>query len=154
MITVGEEVYHFQLMMDEASSFAVVVYLFKHKVTEGRNATSEEILESLHLQSRWIQYFGYPQVQGDFIPAESHGMIGQVERGIGVLKDRMIRHLRPSEGDPTEARWTGPTFLVFGEFGRTDAEDIGDQNAGRDQLPEGNGGGQDFAGSEFTVKTW
>ena len=59
MITVGEEVFHFQLMMDEASSFAVVVYLFKHKVTEGRNATSEEFLESL--QSRWIQYFGCPE---------------------------------------------------------------------------------------------
>lgn len=54
MITVGNEVYHFQLMMDEASSYAVV---FKHQTTEGRNATSEEIMESI--QSRWIQYFGY-----------------------------------------------------------------------------------------------
>ncbi|CAJ1455756.1 unnamed protein product [Effrenium voratum] len=44
-------------------------------------------------------------VEMDFIPAESHGMIGQVERGIGVLKDRMIRHLRSSEGDPREAAW-------------------------------------------------
>ena len=28
-----------------------------------------------------------------------------MERGIGVLKDRMIRHLRSSEGDPREAAW-------------------------------------------------
>ena len=41
----------------------------------------------------------------DFIPAESHGMIGQVERGIGVLKERMIKHLRSSGGDPREAAW-------------------------------------------------
>ena len=41
----------------------------------------------------------------DLIPAESHGMIGQVERGIGVLKERMIKHLRSSEGDPREAAW-------------------------------------------------
>ena len=122
--TVGDNTYHFQMMIDEASNYAVGTFLFKHPVMEGRNATTEEVTEGL--MTSWVQYFGYPQkikldkegahrgreleqwaltrgVEVEAIPAEAHGQIGQVERLIGTLKEKVQRFLRSSDEDPAVA---------------------------------------------------
>lgn len=124
--TVGDVTYHFQVMIDEASSYGVVSFLFKHPVQEGRNVTSAEALESFHRS--WIQYFGYPKilkldkegahrgrdveewaeshgVELQAVPAEAHEHIGKVERLIGSLKEKLLRHLRSSEQPPQIAAW-------------------------------------------------
>ena len=127
-VTIGEDAYHFQVIIDEASGYGAVNYLFKHHVTpgSGRNATTEECLAALH--RGWVQYFGYPKIikldkegahrgrafeewaEGHSIeiqpvPAEAHGQIGQVERLIGTLKRKLMSHLRSSENPPEVAAW-------------------------------------------------
>lgn len=105
-ITIGGWTYHFQLMVDEASSHGVVSFLFAHQASDSRNATSEEIIDSL--QKHWIQYFGYAKkfkydqegahrgrlftewgesvaIEMEAIPAEAHGHTGKVERLIGDI---------------------------------------------------------------------
>lgn len=124
--TMGEITYHFQVMIDEASSYAAVGFLFQHHVQEGRNVSSPEMLESFH--KCWIQYFGYPKilkldregahrgreveewgesygVEIQAIPAEAHGHIGKVERLIGSLKEKLLRHLRSSSQPPQVAAY-------------------------------------------------
>ena len=122
--TVGDMTYHFQIMIDEASNYAVGTFLFKHSVMESRNATTEQVTEAV--MRSWVQYFGYPQklkidkegahrgreleqwaltrgVEIEAIPAEAHGQIGQVERLIGTLKEKVLRFLRSSDEDPAVA---------------------------------------------------
>ena len=70
---------------------------------------------SIKKEHTGVLYLLNGQISMEWRWTSSHGMIGQVERGIGVLKDRMIRHLRSSEGDPREAAWamvTAHTGLV------------------------------------------
>lgn len=52
----GMETYHFQLMVDEASGYSVLNYLFKHPTQERRSPSAAEIPHGI-LRS-WIQYFG------------------------------------------------------------------------------------------------
>jgi hypothetical protein len=125
-ITVGEETFHFQVIIDEASSYGAANFLFKHPVAKSRNPTTEEVLQALY--RGWIQHFGYPKcikldkegahrgrsleewaeghgVEVQAIPAEAHTQISQVERLIGDLKSKLMAHLR-SSGDPPEvATW-------------------------------------------------
>ena len=124
--TVGDYTYHFQVMIDEASSYGVVGFLFHHHIHEGRNVSSLEMLESFY--KSWIQYFGYPKilkldregahrgreveewaeshgVEIQAIPAEAHGHIGKVERLIGSLKEKLLRHLRSSSLPPQVAAY-------------------------------------------------
>ena len=58
-ITVGEETFHFQVIIDEASSYGAANFLFKHPVAKSRNPTTEEVLQALY--RGWIQHFGYPK---------------------------------------------------------------------------------------------
>lgn len=125
-ITVGDRTYHFQVMVDEASSYGVISFLFDHPAQDSRNATCEEIIESL--QKHWVQYFGYPRkikydregahrgkdfgdwgesvaVEMDAIPAEAHGQTGKAERLIGDIKQKILKYLRSSNQSPTQAAW-------------------------------------------------
>ena len=54
----GTRVYHFLLMVDEASGFGVIREMFNHPEEEHRNMTGEEVVAVL--QEAWFQYFGYP----------------------------------------------------------------------------------------------
>lgn len=106
----GNTVYHFLLLLDEASSFSVVVPMLEHSDEVSANIDIPAVLEAL--QGSWIQYFGYPQrlrcdLEGAFrgllladfcdtygielisVPAEHHQAIGEVERGIGELRRKM-----------------------------------------------------------------
>ena len=125
-ITVGEETFHFQVIIDEASSYGAANFLFKHPVAKSRNPTTEEVLQALY--RGWIQHFGYPKcikldkegahrgrsleewaeghgVEVQAIPAEAHTQISQVERLIGDLKSKLMAHLRSSGGPPEVATW-------------------------------------------------
>eukprot|EP00435_Cladocopium_sp_Y103_P039747 s485_g10.t1 len=59
-VTVSDETFHFQVIIDEASSYGAANFLFKHHVTKSRNPTSEEVVQALH--SGWIQHFGFPRL--------------------------------------------------------------------------------------------
>ena len=125
-ITVGDRTYHFQVMVDEASSYGVISFLFDHPAQDSRNATCEEVIESL--QKHWVQYFGYPRkikydregahrgkdfgdwgesvaVEMDAIPAEAHGQTGKAERLIGDIKQKILKYLRSSNESPPQAAW-------------------------------------------------
>ena len=111
----GEMVYHFLLMVDEASGFAVVREMFSHPEEDHRNMSGPEVVHVL--QEAWFQYFGYPEVlkldlEGalrskvlreacadkgiDLVPApaEYHEMIADVEREIGYVRQHLERFLR------------------------------------------------------------
>ena len=127
-VTVGEETFHFQIAIDEASGYGAATFLFKHSAAPGcsRNATSLESIEAFY--KGWIQYFGYPKIlkldkegahrgreleewaeshglEVEAIPAECHGQIGQAERMIGTLKQKLMTHLRSSDAAPEVAVW-------------------------------------------------
>ncbi|CAE7373259.1 RE1 [Symbiodinium necroappetens] len=111
----GDVVYHFLLMVDEASGFAVVREMFSHPEEDHRNMSGPEVVHVL--QEAWFQYFGYPDtlkldLEGalrskvlreacadkgiDLIPApaEYHEMIADVEREIGYVRQHLERFLR------------------------------------------------------------
>jgi len=125
--TVGNETFHFQVCIDEASGYGAATFLFKHPVSQSRNATTMESVEAFY--KGWIQFFGYPRIlkldkEGAHrgreleewaeghgleviaIPAESHGQIGRVERLIGTLKKKLLSHLRSSDATPEVAVWS------------------------------------------------
>ena len=118
------QLHHFVLLVDEASGYAVVRELFRIPDDQSRNATGQEILDTI--QEAWIQYFGYPEtvkmdLEGahrsrklreyfqehgvDFVPApaEFHEAISQAERGIGILRQKTEAFLRGCPVDPKQA---------------------------------------------------
>ena len=122
--TVGDETFHFQIILDEASSYGAASFLFKHEAGKSRNATGNEVIQALH--ANWIQHFGYPKtirldkegahrsraleewceshgVELVAIPAEWHQHLGKVERLIGTLKQKLLAHLRSADCGPEEA---------------------------------------------------
>eukprot|EP00435_Cladocopium_sp_Y103_P011911 s1821_g3.t1 len=124
--TYGDQTYHWQLMVDEASGYAVANFLGSHNVKAGYSPSTLEVIQGI-LKS-WIQYFGYPKcfkldkegghrgrdleqwgdthgVEMEFVPAEAHGQIGKVESLIGNLKQKLQTHLRGEESDPISATW-------------------------------------------------
>ncbi|OLP81054.1 Copia protein [Symbiodinium microadriaticum] len=111
----GATVYHFLLMVDEASGFAVVREMFSHPEEDHQNMSGPEVVQVL--QEAWFQYFGYPDtikldLEGalrsralheactdkgiDLLPApaEYHEMIADVEREIGYVRQHLERFLR------------------------------------------------------------
>ena len=109
---VGEQTYHFQLIVDEASNYGAANFL-KHPTRESRRPNAQECLQALH--QGWIQHFGYPRcikldkegphrgkvmeewaashgVEVIPIAAEDHGQIGQVERLIGTIRRKVLTH--------------------------------------------------------------
>ncbi|CAE7569752.1 unnamed protein product [Symbiodinium microadriaticum] len=122
----GDQVHHFILFLDEASSFAVVADMVTHHVDVGANIDTEGVINAL--ESAWIQYFGYPKkircdLEGAFrgrgleeyaasrgieilpVPAEHHESTGDVERNIGTLKLRMEKFLRGTETSSQRAAY-------------------------------------------------
>ena len=122
----GDQVHHFILFLDEASSFAVVADMVTHHVDVGANIDTEGVINAL--ESAWIQYFGYPKkircdLEGAFrgrgleeyaasrgieilpVPAEHHESTGDVERNIGMLKLRMEKFLRGTETSSQRAAY-------------------------------------------------
>ena len=118
------QLHHFVLLVDEASGYAVVRELFRVPDDQSRNASGQEILDTI--QEACIQYFGYPEtvkmdLEGahrskklreyfqehgiDFVPApaEHHETIAQAERAIGVLRSKTEAFLRGSPIDPKQA---------------------------------------------------
>ena len=123
-LRVGDQVHHFLLMVDEASSYAVIRELFHHHETGSRNMTGEEAVKAI--MEGWIQYFGFPDtlkcdLEGALrshelnnlcaengvelipAPAEHHDSIAEVERSIGVLRHRVETFLRGNPGPPGQA---------------------------------------------------
>ena len=111
----GSTVYHFLLMVDEASGFAVVREMFSHPEEDHQNMSGPDVVQVL--QEAWFQYFGYPDtlkldLEGalrsralheacvdkgiDLVPApaEYHEMIADVEREIGYVRQHLERFLR------------------------------------------------------------
>ena len=120
-LKVGNTVIHFLLMMDEASRFASICELFRHPITESRNATTEEIIVAL--ETHWCQHHGFPGViradpEGSFrgynlslwaqergidlalTPGEDHGQTGDVEALIGKIKHDTQTYMRDKDVDP------------------------------------------------------
>ncbi|CAE7912341.1 unnamed protein product, partial [Symbiodinium necroappetens] len=111
----GATIYHFLLMVDEASGFAVVREMFSHPEEDHQNMSGPDVVQVL--QEAWFQYFGYPDtvkldLEGalrsralheacvdkgiDLVPApaEYHEMIADVEREIGYVRQHLERFLR------------------------------------------------------------
>ena len=109
--------HHFVLMVDEASGYAVVREAYVTPEEEGRNLTTQELLNIL--EEAWFQYFGYPEKlkmdlegahRGKLLreecmqkgielvaaPAEHHESISEVERSIGILRGRWKISCEPS----------------------------------------------------------
>eukprot|EP00439_Symbiodinium_sp_Y106_P062002 s3997_g9.t1 len=118
---IGSQIHHFLLMQDEASGYAVIRRIKVTSEHEGWNATSADIKHLV--QEAWLQYFGAPSVikldaegalRGNLMtdladehgvevqvcPAEHHEFISEVERAIGVLKEKIEAFLR---GNPVDA---------------------------------------------------
>ncbi|OLP98763.1 hypothetical protein AK812_SmicGene18752 [Symbiodinium microadriaticum] len=56
----GQEVFHFLLMVDEASGFCQVEEVMRPSEKESRNVTTAQVVRTL--ESRWCQLFGFPEV--------------------------------------------------------------------------------------------
>ena len=118
------QVHHFLLMLDEASSFAVVKEVKVHPAEESENITTAEVITTL--EESWSQIFGYPSrlrcdAEGAFrgtdlamwcsergidmihVPAEHHQATGAVEKAIGELRWKMEKFLRNEPIEPKRA---------------------------------------------------
>eukprot|EP00439_Symbiodinium_sp_Y106_P019042 s1768_g2.t1 len=119
--------HHFVLMVDEASGYAVVREAYVTPEDEGRDLTTDELINIL--EESWFQYFGYPKTlkmdlegahRGKRLrevcqdkgielvvgPAEHHECIAAVGRSIGVPslttdngRQQLERKTRKSPGD-------------------------------------------------------
>ena len=117
-------VHHFLLLLDEASSFAVVKEIMNHPEDQSENISTAEVIETL--EESWRQIFGFPSkircdAEGAFrgtdlarwcaergvellhTPAEHHSSTGAVEKAIGELRHKMETFLRHEPGDPKRA---------------------------------------------------
>ena len=118
------QAHHFLLMLDEASSFAVVKEVKVHPAEESENITTAEVITTL--EESWSQIFGYPSrlrcdAEGAFrgtdlamwcsergidmihVPAEHHQATGAVEKAIGELRWKMEKFLRNEPIEPKRA---------------------------------------------------
>ena len=57
-LTVGDEVLHGILFVDEASRFATVYELFRHHKEQSRNGSAEEAIRAI--EQSWVQVHGLP----------------------------------------------------------------------------------------------
>ncbi|CAE7407625.1 RE1 [Symbiodinium natans] len=121
---IGQEVFHYLLMVDEASGFCVVEEMIRHPEKEMRHMTTAQVCRTLEL--RWCQIFGFPETikldpEGAFrgldlgeycssrgielsvIPAEYHEGISEVERSIGTIRRKIEAFMRQEQYHPTRA---------------------------------------------------
>ena len=121
---IGERNYHFLLMVDECSGYAVIRLVFDQPVETGGNVTSEQVCSIL--EEAWVQYFGIPEklkldaegalrgalvtdwcaqrgVELLYAPAEHHEFISEAERTIGTLRRKIETFFRAQASDPRRA---------------------------------------------------
>ena len=120
----GQEVFHFLLMVDEASGFCQVEEVMRHSEKESRNVTTAQVVRTL--ESRWCQLFGFPEtikldpegafrgldlgeycasrgIELGFVPAEYHQGISEAERTIGTIRRKIETFLRAEQYAPSRA---------------------------------------------------
>ena len=118
----GQDVFHYLLMVDEASGFCVMEEMLRHKGSEMRQMTTAQVCKVLEL--RWCQMFGFPErirldpegafrgldlgdycasrgVELTFVPAEYHEGISEVERSIGTIRRKVETFMRAEQFHPT-----------------------------------------------------
>ncbi|CAE7247758.1 RE1, partial [Symbiodinium sp. CCMP2592] len=121
---IGSQIHHFLLMQDEASGYAVIRRIKVTSEHEGWNASSVEVKNLV--QEAWLQYFGAPSIikldaegalrghtmadladehgiELQVCPAEHHEFLSEVERAIGILKEKIESFLRGNPIDPGQA---------------------------------------------------
>ena len=120
----GQEVFHFLLMVDEASGFCQVEEVMRHSEKESRNVTTAQVIRTV--ETRWCQLFGFPEtikldpegafrgldladycssrgIELGFVPAEYHQGISEAERTIGTIRRKIETFLRAEQYAPSRA---------------------------------------------------
>ncbi|OLP85639.1 putative transposon protein [Symbiodinium microadriaticum] len=120
----GQEVFHFLLMVDEASGFCQVEEVMRHSEKESRNVTTAQVVRTI--ETRWCQLFGFPEtikldpegafrgldlaeycssrgIELGFVPAEYHQGISEAERTIGTIRRKIETFLRAEQYAPSRA---------------------------------------------------
>ena len=120
----GNEVFHYLLMVDEASGFCILEEMLRHSDKEMRHMTTVQVCRVL--ETRWCQIFGFPEVikldpegavrgydLGEYcasrgvelgiIPAEYHEGISEAERSIGIIRRKVEAFMRTEQFHPTRA---------------------------------------------------
>ena len=120
----GNEVFHYLLMVDEASGFCIIEEMLRHPDKEMRHMTTAQVCKVI--ESRWCQIFGFPEIlkldpEGAFrgldlgeycasrgvelgvVPAEYHEAISEVERTIGSIRRKVEAFMRTEQFHPTRA---------------------------------------------------
>ncbi|CAE7219859.1 RE1 [Symbiodinium sp. KB8] len=120
----GNEVFHYLLMVDEASGFCIVEEMLRHSDKEMKHMTTAQVCKVI--ESRWCQIFGFPAIlkldpEGAFrgldlgeycasrgvelgvVPAEYHEAISEVERTIGSIRRKVEAFMRTEQFHPTRA---------------------------------------------------
>ncbi|CAK0802961.1 unnamed protein product [Prorocentrum cordatum] len=135
---VTHEKFKLVLYLDMGSRLGVGHMLFK--MEKSRNATAEDLKNSVWIWSRWISYFGRPRVfqvdpegawmsnvirenlessgiQMDPIPGQAHWQIGGIERLIGMIKDTMMTLAKEHPGRTCE-EYLARSMAAYNEFDR------------------------------------
>eukprot|EP00439_Symbiodinium_sp_Y106_P058651 s5262_g8.t1 len=120
----GNEVFHYVLMVDEASGFCMIEEMMRHPDSQMRQMTTAQVCRVL--ETRWFQIFGFPEnikldPEGAFrglelreyclsrgvellpVPAEFHEGISEVERTIGTIRRKVETFMRQEQYHPTRA---------------------------------------------------
>ncbi|CAE7230659.1 RE1 [Symbiodinium necroappetens] len=120
----GNEVFHYLLMVDEASGFCIIEEMLRHPDKEMKHMTTAQVCKVI--ESRWCQIFGFPEIlkldpEGAFrgldlgeycasrgvelgvVPAEYHEAISEVERTIGSIRRKVEAFMRTEQFHPTRA---------------------------------------------------
>ena len=117
-------VYHYLVMLDEASGFSITAEILVHVEEIHANVDTQSVIEAL--EGSWFQYFGHPQrircdLEGAFrgreleaycaergtellqVPAAHHQATGDVERMVGELRHKIELFLRSEDVPPRRA---------------------------------------------------
>ena len=117
-------VYHYLVMLDEASGFSITAEILVHVEEIHANVDTQSVIEAL--EGSWFQCFGHPQrircdLEGAFrgreleaycaergiellqVPAEHHQATGDVERMVGELRHKIELFLRNEDVPPRRA---------------------------------------------------
>eukprot|EP00439_Symbiodinium_sp_Y106_P078915 s1939_g17.t1 len=120
----GTEVFHYLLMVDEASGFCIIEEVLRHSEKEMKHVTTAQVIKIL--ETRWCQIFGFPEMlkldpEGafrgydlgeycasrgiylDVVPAEYHESISEVERSIGTIRRKIETFIRAEQYQPSRA---------------------------------------------------
>ena len=120
----GTEVFHYLLMVDEASGFCIIEEVLRHSEKEMKHVTTAQVIKVL--ETRWCQIFGFPEtlkldpegafrgydlgeycasrgIYLDVVPAEYHESISEVERSIGTIRRKIETFIRAEQYQPSRA---------------------------------------------------